>query len=145
MSDVRLETVDVPHIGGTPHHGFAIQVHAALLEAGLCDPRDALVCASDGAVVARVGDQVVGAITYRYYEDSRSLWACAAYVLPDWRRRGIFGLMFEEIVGVAGRRGAGRIEAGSLVTNQTFNRAAVRAGMAVVSHTYSMDVAAGGT
>lgn len=142
MSDLRLETVDVPRIGGTPFHGFAIQVHAALLDAGLCDPRDSLIWHTDGAVVSRVGEQLVGAITYHYYEESKSLWATAAYVLPDWRRRGIFGLMFEELVKVAERRGAGRIEAGSLVSNAIFNKVAVASGMAVVGYTYSMDVVA---
>jgi GNAT superfamily N-acetyltransferase len=137
---VRLETVVVHHLGGTPFHGFAVQVHAALLAAGLCDPRDPLVYPGDGAILARVGEDLVGVITYRYYEDAMSLRACAAYVLPDWRRRGVFRLMHEELVRVAAGRRAGRIEARSLATNAAFRAAACASGMVALSTLYAMDV-----
>lgn len=141
MSDLRLETTDVPHIGGTSFYGFAVQVHSALIEQGLVvDPRDPLVDPADGAVVARVDDLQVGTITYRYFAVNKTLYACAAFVLPDWRRRGVFSNMFHELLRVASERGASKVEAGTLTTNEAFKRAAVSAGMSLAHHKYVINV-----
>lgn len=141
MSDVRLETTDVPHLGGTPYLGFAVLAHAALVEQGLVDPRDALVDPADGAVVARVESGPVGIFTYRYFPANRCLCVALAYVLPDWRRRRVFGHAFAELVRVAGERGATRIEAGTLASNSAFARAAVGVGMRLTHHVYAVDTA----
>ena len=138
--EVKLETFVVPQLGGTPYYGFAVQVHAALLDAGQSTPHDPMVEPGDSAIVARVGDQTVGMISYRAYIPNRSLLVCLAFVLPDWRRRGIFGHMFAGVIKAAERAGCPRIQAVSMVNNVAFNKVAAASGVRAVATVYQMDL-----
>src|ERR1700761_1892708 len=97
MNDsLPLEIFEVPHLAGSPFHGFAIQAHAVMLAEGLCDPHEALVREDDSAVIARVHGEVVGIATFSQWRPHTCLHL--AWVLPDYRRRGIFRQMFEQLI-----------------------------------------------
>ena len=143
MSEIPIETSEIHHIGGTPYAGFAVRAHAALIEDGLSDPADILVDAQHRAIVARVGEEPVGILTF--IEDTRlnSVFVCVAFVVPDYRRRRIFGLMYEELIKAAERLGASRIEAITATNNVVFPRAADRVGMRRAGSLYRMDLSSG--
>ncbi len=53
-------------------------------------------------VVADAGGQVVGivVVTYlwSYYRSGTTWWLEAVYVQADWRRRGVFGLLYDQVL-----------------------------------------------
>jgi GNAT superfamily N-acetyltransferase len=137
VTDITIETVVVPRIGGTPYAGFAIRAHAALIEEGLSSPDEALVANHHSAVVARLATgEAVGVVTFSAIETNNTIFAWLAFVVPDFRRRGVYRLMHEELVKAAERLGAVGIEAISVAGNVAFNRTATSSGMRVVAQVY---------
>lgn len=144
MSSIAIDIAEVPRLGGTPHAGFAVRSHAALIEEGLSDPCEVMVHPDHSAVVARLATgETIGILTFSKNDASNTLFAWVTFVVPDFRRRGVYRLMHEELVRAAERRGCVGIEAVSVVGNAGFNRAAVSGGMRVVAQVYRQDLSGG--
>lgn len=143
MTDLVVETAEIPHLGGTPYAGFAVRAHAALIEEGLSDPRDVLVWPMQSAIVARLSvEEPIGILTFD--EDRLDiLHIYIAFVTPDFHRRGVFRLMHDELVKTAERLGATRIEFATSPGNTAMARTAAATGFRLVTHGYRMDVAGG--
>lgn len=132
-----LETFEVTRLGGTPFHGFAIQAHAMLLSEGLCDPSEALFHGNNSAIVARIHGEAIGIVVFSMRHITR---ISLAYVLPDYRRRGVFRRMLDEVGIVTQREGLTRITASASVGNVAFNKAAVGCGLKVVDQVYAIEL-----
>ena len=109
MSDLRVETVTLPQLGGSPFFGFAVRAHAELLESGFADPCAPLLYHSTRAVVATVQDEPIGVIAYNHAPHDRSLNVALGFVLADYRRRRVYRGLWEEVVKEARRLDCGRI------------------------------------
>jgi GNAT superfamily N-acetyltransferase len=141
MSDrLDVEVVEVPHLGGTMHCGFAIRAHAATIEEGLVEGDEVLIYGDMPAIVARLSDETIGIVAFDEAKARGLLFVYLAFVVPDFRRRGVFRLMHDELVKSAERRGCARIESASSLGNVAYNRAAVALGHRVVSQAYRLDV-----
>ena len=141
MVDLAIETAEIPLIGGTTYAGFAVRAHAALLESAQADDCEVLVHAQQSAIVARLATgEPIGILTFNKQEQSNSIFVFIAFVVPDFRRRGVFRLMNEELVKSAERLGASRIEMVSSVGNASFNLVATASGYRVVAQVYRQDL-----
>lgn len=139
MSEFHVETFEVPQIGGTPYYGWAVQVHAELLRDGAVDLSELLFHPHCSAIVAKVGPDTVGTIVFD--TDTRGVICHAAYVHPEYRRRGVFGLMFDELLRAAGRRGLRRIGASAPHRAASYAKALVAVGLRAEATTFAGDFA----
>jgi GNAT superfamily N-acetyltransferase len=111
MSDrIPMKIARVQALGGTPFLGFAIRVHAAMLEEGWADATTAMVYHNTRAVVAtlEIGEPV-GIMTYDYAEHTRNVNVGLGYVIADYRRRGIYKMMWSVLCEEARALGAARV------------------------------------
>jgi GNAT superfamily N-acetyltransferase len=111
MSDrIPLKIIKIPALGGTPILGFAVRVHAAMLEEGWADATTAMVYHNTRAVVAMIEvGEPVGIITYDYVEHARNVNIGLGYVIADYRRRGIYKMMWSVLCEEARMLGAARV------------------------------------
>ena len=65
----------------------------------------------DAAVVAHRGAEAVGVISWRLTDGGAEIWICMGYVLPQFRRCGIYRELWEGLVLHARESGAVRIDA----------------------------------
>lgn len=72
-----------------------------------------------GAIYATIDDKVVGVISYRHYEWCDMLHIFIGYVLPEYRRSGIYRQLFEKLKEVAKDKKCITIEGGTKPTNDT--------------------------
>lgn len=141
MVDIQIETAEVPHIGGTSYAGFAVRAHASMIEEGQSDSRDVMVVAQQSAIIARIASgETIGILTFLPSEASNTIFLYLAYVVPDYRRRGVFRLMHDELVKAAERRGVAAIESVSMISNTVYRAAVVSAGSRVVAQVHRMDL-----
>ncbi len=143
MSDqIPLKILRVPQLGGTPFLGLAVQVHAALLEEGFADPEAPMVSWDTSAVVALSGHELTsaGIITYVEMKWRNCFDIGMGYVLPDWRRRGIYRHMWDELVLVAQDKNVCKIYGAIKITNAPMLKVAIALGRRVESQTVVLDV-----
>jgi GNAT superfamily N-acetyltransferase len=137
--DLRLETVNVPRMGGTPVYGVAVTALAALIEVQQFDPTQPAFLVSDSAIVARVSlgdsDHVVGIITYSV-DPIYGASIGVAFVHPEYRRRGILRHMLEELVRAIGE--GVRVRTTLTLQNVHAAKALVGAGFRVVANVYEI-------
>jgi GNAT superfamily N-acetyltransferase len=89
----------------TPVSLFITKGWVELADAGHVDPNSILVGGSYPAVYAEERGKIIGAITYFGSEGDLSLNINMGYVLPKYRRRGVYTRMFEEIKTIGRERG----------------------------------------
>jgi hypothetical protein len=137
-----LKILRVPQLGGTPFAGFAVQVNAALLDEGFADPFVSMVGWDTAAVVALSGRDLTpaGIITYADSKWRKCFDVGMGYVLPDWRRRGIYRAMWDELVLAAQEQKVARIYGAIMVSNAPMLKVAVALGRRVESHNVVFDV-----
>ena len=104
MSDeLKLKTFEVPKLLGTPYYGFAIQAHADLIGSNIVEQSDVLIRESSSTIVAQIeiadSWETIGAIVYQKTTGDISM----AYVLSDFRRRGVYRYMLYELIKAAER------------------------------------------
>lgn len=145
VGGTKLEVVVVPRLGGTPYYGFAVRAHATMLSMGQAEPGNELFTGESAAVVAKVhcGDEAyaIGVLTFSGTADG-SLFVGLAYVDPDYRGRGVYRSMVDELHKAAERAGASKIVAATWVGNPAGDKAIVALGFRMVGHYYEADVAA---
>lgn len=145
MTDqIPLKLIRVPQLGGTPFLGLAVQVHAALIEEGFADPTAQMVNWDTRAVVALSGRELTpaGIITYSAMEWIKCFDIGLGYVLPDWRRRGIYRQMWDELVAVAQEQKIAKIYGAISINNAPMLKVSVALGRRVKSQTVVFDVGA---
>ena len=145
MSDqIPLKILRVPQLGGTPFAGFAVEVNAALLEEGFADFSVSMVGWDTCAVVALSGREQTptGIITYADSKWHGCFDIGMGYVLPDWRRRGIYRQMWDELVLTAQEQKVSRIYGAIMVNNAPMLKVAVALGRRIESHNVVFDVGA---
>ena len=131
MSDqIALNVRYLKQLGGTPYLGFAVQAHAALLDEGLADPTTAMVGWGTSAMVAHVGRDMLacGIITFNHAEWDNRFDIGVGYVMPDYRRRGIYRLMWDELVLEAQRLKVARIYSAVKISNASMMKVATALG-----------------
>ena len=144
MSDtLPLTLIRVQQLGGSPYAGFAVQAHAALLDEGLSDPSMTMVGWDTNAIVARVGrdeQMAVGIITYSYLNYCARLDIGVGFVVPDFRRRGVYRAMWDEIVLEAQRLKATKILGTTYIKNDRMVKVAVALGRRAESYNLVFEV-----
>lgn len=141
MTDLAVETAEIPYLGGTPYAGFAVRAHAALIEEGLSEPHEVMVYNDQSAIVARLATgEPIGIVTFTKVDATNSFFIRIGFVVPDFRRRGVFRLMQDELFITAERRGVTRIEFASMIGNTVMNRVATSVGYHVRAQVYRMDL-----
>ena len=71
----------------------------------------------DEVISAEADGIPVGFISARVEDKTGSLWAMAGYVLPEYRRSGIYTKLWNELVAFAREKGCTRIEGTTHVNN----------------------------
>lgn len=137
---LRLETFVVDCINRTLYQSFALMGFSEMFQMGLADMKQGWDVESyHSAVVARIGDEVIGILTFDPNEFAY-IKGSTAYVLPDYRRRGILGAMIEELVKWAERNDRRQIEFEVPIQNVAAGKALVAYEARVVSQRYRINL-----
>lgn len=113
-------------LSGTPVMSYAIHVHAEMLKEGVCDPNWLMIDWNDGAVVAYLDEPTaireiqrpIGIITYTLIQYRKELLIKLGSVALQWRRQGVYRMMWQELVAVARECGYGTITSAIRLDNQ---------------------------
>jgi GNAT superfamily N-acetyltransferase len=90
----------------------------------------------DEAVCAYRGAEAVGVISWRKTDGGAEVWICMGYVLPQFRRCGIYRRLWEALIRHARKIGAVRIGSATNLANKemrAFYRASGRTETNVIS------------
>lgn len=140
MGNLQLETAVVDRLTSSQYYNFALLAYADMLQMGQADPgRGWPVTQDTAAVVAKIGDLVVGIATFGP-TDPECASVGFAYVLPDYRRRGIFGHAYAELVRWCEREGRRMIEFEVPISNSAFGRILVSTGASVVAQCFRVEI-----
>lgn len=69
------------------------------------------------AVVAYWDESIIGFIIFRHDEKAVGATLCHGYVLPDYRRRGVYSQLWNALIDELRKRGARRIFSGTHLNN----------------------------
>lgn len=86
-------------------------------EKGFDQGGDVPVNGHSWAVVAMDGDRCVGFMAHAPYLPVKAIWIESAYVHPEYRRRGIHGMMFDRVVDQAKIEGLTSVQGATDVRN----------------------------
>ena len=86
------------------------KMSAELYENGWGPPSGTPGYFADEVISASVDGRVVGFISSRIEDKTGSLWVMGGYVLPEYRRLGIYRRLWEELVKFGNEKGCTRIE-----------------------------------
>ena len=81
----------------TPVLSLAVRGWLALIESGHCS-NTIQIAAEHNAFGAVISDQVVGVLTYRHVPALKELAIGIGYVVPEFRRHGIYDHLWEALV-----------------------------------------------
>ena len=99
-----------------------------LLDAGMCDEITIPVSTAHDSVVAKYYGRPVGFINFNRYVREGYLWIHMAYVIPSWRTRGVYGLLFRHLIETEKQKGGLKKICGGIIPQ---NRAAIEAAKSV--------------
>lgn len=133
---MELETTLVHRIEHTRYRDFMFSAMAELANYSMTDPLSGWIPHS--AVVASVEAGPVGIMAFRYDEGYRIV-VDLAYVVPDYRRRGIFGHIYNELVKFCERAKRPVIEFEVPIQNAKFGEMLVGVGASLVTQRYRIE------
>lgn len=93
-----MNIVHVKQLGGTRYMMEAVHAHSMLLREGRSDEYAQLVSWSDEAIVALDGEQCAGVLTFLKTDHTNGFSVCLGYVLPEYRRQGVYRRMWDCLV-----------------------------------------------
>lgn len=141
MSDeLPLNIKRVKQLGGTPHLGFALRAYAACIEEGVVSARELPFGWDARGLVAYVRDEPAGVLVYGTAPWSQTYHVIFGFVLPDFRRRGIYRALFDELTCVAMDEGVAAITGTVAVGNKGMQAVMTRLGRAPETITYGFEV-----
>lgn len=114
-------------------YGYAFKLHplckqaiAEISMAGMGDPQladqNGVLWVEDGA------GNPVGFLAYSWDEEAEEIWIELSFILPEYRRKGIYTALFERLVQIANRKGASSVRSGIHPNNEPMLKAAVSTG-----------------
>jgi hypothetical protein len=109
----------------TPALSLAVRGWMALIESGHC-PNIIQIFADQNALLASIAEKPVGVLTYRHDRVLKELLIGIGYVLPEYRRRGVYHLLWDALVAKAQEFGIPQIVSTTFVGNDGL-RAVARA------------------
>ena len=116
--------------------GWAEISAASLTNGGICIAWD------HEALVALVDDTPAGVLSYNFSEWQNCFWVNLGYVLPEYRKQGVYRALWAELITRAQTAGALTIEGSTHVDNKALQRVASKLGRAPSSITYTFAVPA---
>jgi len=84
-----------------------------------------ILAESDGAIVG----QLMVTFEWSDWRNRPIWWVQSVYVVPDWRKKGVFTKLFEEVKGRARRKKVGSLKLYVHTSNKRATRVYVRRGM----------------
>ncbi|MEH2474579.1 GNAT superfamily N-acetyltransferase [Nitrobacteraceae bacterium AZCC 2161] len=94
------------------------------------------------AITATVDGQVVGVIVWHEEKHNHRLWLQLGYVVPEWRGKGIYTFLWNELVAKAGKLKYGSIASGTSIDNYRMRAVAKTQGRVEVGVNMSFPVRA---
>jgi len=111
----------------TPALPLAVRGWMALIQDGHCNNL-VLISADQNAVVAFVGGEPAGVMTYRHDLVMKEFSVGLGYVLPAYRRLGLYGRLWDALVARAQAVGVPRISSHTFLGNAAMRAVARRQG-----------------
>jgi GNAT superfamily N-acetyltransferase len=131
--DDDIEVLHVDGLNGTPAARLATQGWLEMVERGLGEPGDVInIHWSQKALVAVVRNGMehvpAGVLTYEVVEATKSMFLSQAYVVPEFRGRGVYTAMFDAAVAKAIEAKVARINLGTHPRNEAMRMIARKHG-----------------
>lgn len=141
----EIEVLHVDGVNGTPAARLAVQGWLDVVERGLGEPGDVLnMHWSYKAFIAVAPNGLeripVGVLTYEKLEATNSMFLSQAYVVPEFRGRGVYTAMFEAVVAKAIELKVLRILLGTHLRNTTMRAIAQKHGGVETGVTVTFEV-----
>lgn len=139
-SRIQLETGIIDILSQNPDWcNYALIGYVDALQLNLTDARGSFSAhLNDSAVVAQIDNRPCGILVFG--SNPYAIGVRFAYVNPNYRRRGIFRYMYEELIKWCERVQAKTIEFESPIQNTDFSKVLVACGANIVSQCYRAEI-----
>lgn len=134
MTIERIEGVNDPRVIPIAAEGWN-----AIVQDGQAESTTILSW-DQNAIIAHEEGKVIGVIVYKDQEWRKELHLVLGYVLPDYRRKGVYGALWGELVLIAQETKRPRIAGGTHVNNTSMQAVMEKLGREPVFISYYYDV-----
>jgi hypothetical protein len=135
--------IEIKHYDG-PNHTRAVPLIAAAAHELECSGWSSgnLIGSWDHQVILAISDSVeaVGVLTWDHQKWSRTIWVTLGYVVPHFRKSGVYRRMWDELILKARELGVPEIQGGTHVGNKPMLDCATRLGRVPLFITTSFKV-----